>query len=214
MFDKIPSLKDFILYVIPGVLICYFGLEIFNHLDLGNLTTEEISKDNVVSFIGIVFSFLVGFIFSQIQIIIFNFFFKRRFEKMRTIEESQKANQDLKNELILRIKKEFGLTTNDFEKDHLLIFTCLNFVKIKTNSESQAYIDRYNNLSSFAMTLPLPISMGIYYFLLKTNYPLLQMTIFLIISILVIIIVVRKIVLNFRDDYYKNIFRQFLVLSK
>lgn len=213
MFDKIPSLKDFILYVIPGILICYFGLEIFNLLDLGNLTTEKISKDSVVSFVGVVFSFLVGFIFSQIQIIIFNAFFKNTFEKMRTIAESQKSNEDLKKELISRIKKEFGLV-KDFENDNLIVFLCLNFVKIKTNSESQAYIDRYNNLSSFAMTLILPVSMGIFYFLLKANYPLIQMIIILIISIFILIVIVRKIVLNFRDDYYRNIFRQFLVLSK
>ena len=48
MFDKIPSLKDFILYVIPGILICYFGLEIFNLLDLGTLTTEKISKEKKI----------------------------------------------------------------------------------------------------------------------------------------------------------------------
>jgi hypothetical protein len=213
MFDKIPSLKDFILYVIPGILICYFGLDILNILNQGTLTTEKISNDATISFVGIVFSFLIGFIFSQMQIIIFNKFLKNKFEKIRTIAESQKDNIELKKTLVERIKKTFEIN-GDFENDNLIVFACLNYVKIKTNEESQVFIDRQNNLSSFAMTIILPVILGIFDFLLRIKCPTLQMVIILLISILSLIYLISKIVVNFRDDYYKNIFRQFLVLSK
>ncbi|MES2545405.1 MAG: hypothetical protein V4548_11000 [Bacteroidota bacterium] len=213
MFDKIPSLKDFILYVIPGIVYCYFVLDIYNHFYSECYSCDDIANSLSLSFIGIIFSFIVGFFLSQLQIILFGKLFEHRFKKMRTIGESQKSNEEIKKTLIKRIKEVFEINSVS-ENDDLIIFLCLNFVKVKTNENSHIFIDRQNNLSSFAMTVLLPILLAIFDFSLKMKFNLFVTIIILLVMLGLLIYLVWKIVFNFRDDYYKNIFRQFIVLSK
>jgi len=214
MFEKIPSLKDFIIYVTPGILICYFGLDIFNNYNRSVLNAGMILKDSTLSFIGILFSFVIGFIFSQLQIIIFGYFLKKRFENMRTIKESQQGNLELQKTLINRIKAVFDIDGDNIENDNLIVFTCLNFIKIKTNEASDIFIERCNNLSSFAMSTLLPILLFIWVLSIKMKFSSCTISIILSISLAFLVVVIRKIAINFKDDFYKNIFRQFIVLSK
>ena len=169
MFDKIPSLKDFIIYFIPGLLISYFGLNVVNAYRYGDLTAEMIAKNTSLSFIGIVFSFLIGFLFSQGQIISFNLCLNKIYRKRRTISYTQKYNDEIKETLVSRIKDTFEIPGKDIEEDHLIVFICLNFVKAKANQESHLYVDRHNNLSNLALATPLPAVLAFWDILLNMN---------------------------------------------
>ncbi len=214
MFEKIPSLKDFIIYVTPGILICYFGLDIFSYYKSSGIKTDDISTNNTLSFIGILLSFVVGFIMSQVQIIIFNKMKKEKLKKLRTINETQKDNLELKKCLIEMIKSIFEIDGKDIEKDDLIIFYCLNFIKAKANEESQIFIDRCNNLSSLAVSSVLPLTLAIWDLNLKIGFTKSTTFGITIIALVFLIPIVTRIAINFRDDYYKNIFRQFIVLNK
>jgi len=216
MFDKIPSLKDFILYLMPGILISYFGLNIFNLVFSCSIEPNEMFSNNVLIFIGIILSFSIGFLFSQLQIMLFNSILRKKYQQLRSIDGSQ-SSKEIKNVLLNRIISEFqlyGIDRNVLLHDNTIIFTCLHFVKIKTNEESQIYIDRFSNLSSFACTLFLPILLGItnILILLPIEKPLMLSTI--LVSFLVVFYLIRKITVNFRDEWFKGIFRQFLILSR
>jgi hypothetical protein len=215
MFEKISSLKDFIIYFIPGVLTSYFGLFIFEHdFKSAVIKTEEISKDNTLTFIGIVFSFLIGFMLSQIQIILVNKLLRKRFKKMRTIKKSFE-NELIKETLITKVIEFFNLPSNDrnsIEKDNLIVFSCLNVIKIKGSAETNFFLDRMSNLSSFASASFIPIVLGSYCMLLKFNLSDYQRIIMLFIESIYLIIILRKIIINYRDDWFKNIYRQFLIL--
>lgn len=216
MFDKIPSLKDFIIYLMPGILICYFSLNIFNYISNGTFTTDEISGNSVLTFVGIIFSFLIGFLFSQIQLIAYNEILKKRFRKMRTIRESQ-SSDEIKETLIDRIIEVFEIPTANraaLLDDNLIIFTCLNYVKIKTNEESQQFINRSGNLSSFASVVLIPINLGILNLLYLFEVSGCMKLWIITFSSIIVFLVTFKIVINFRDEWFKAIFRQFLVLSK
>jgi predicted small secreted protein len=214
MFEKIPSLKDFIIYVTPGILICYFGLDIFSDYKSSGIKTEEISTNNTLSFIGILLSFVVAFIISQVQIIIFNKIMKEELKELRTINETQKNNLELKNSLIELVKSVFEIDGKDIEKDEYIIFYCLNFIKAKANEESQIFIDRCNNLSSLAVSSVLPITLAIWDLSLKIGYSTSTTFGITIIAIVFLVPIVKKIAINFREEYFQNIFRQFIVLNK
>lgn len=209
MFEKIPSLKDFVLYLMPGIVICYLSLDIINILNFGYLTNVSLN-DNSLSFVAIVSSFLLGFFCSQIQMISFSYFFKDDFRKMRTIAHALKHNEDLKFTVTKKIKTTFNLK-NEIEKDDLIIFTCMSYIKSKANDNSQFYVERYNYLSSFAMTLVIPLTLGILDLLLRTKLENLQILIILLTFSFCTILILSKIIFNFREDFYINIFRQFLV---
>jgi len=216
MFDKIPSLKDFIIYLMPGILISYFSLNIFNHIFNNSFTTEQISGNSVLNLVGIIFSFLIGFLFSQIQLIIYNKVLEKNFCIIRTIDGSQTSDQ-IKEILITRIIKVFEIPNAnrmDILNDDLIIFTCLNYVKIKTNEESQQFINRSSNLSSFASALFLPINLGIINLLFILGASTCIIIWVITISSIIVFLITIKITLNFRDDWFKAIFRQFLILSK
>ncbi|RKS03060.1 hypothetical protein [Flavobacterium sp. 102] len=215
MFEKITYLKDFIIYLIPGILICYFSLNIFNLLFGETLTTVYISADRTLSFIGIIFSFLVGFLICQLQIMFYNRILREKFRKMRTINETQ-YSEELKDVLIKRIKKVFKINNvdkNQLLNDNLIIFSCLNYVKIHTNDESQEYINRSSYLSSFATTLIIPINLGILNLLLHFKLSAFTIILAVIISTIIVFLITRKIAINFRDEWFRSIFRQFLILS-
>ncbi len=216
MLEKIPSLKDFIIYLMPGLLICYFSFYLLNHFNMSSLTIDQISRNPVLSFLGLVFAFFIGFLSSQLHIILFSRFLRNKIHKMRTINVSL-TSEKTQDVLINRIIKEFDLQNvnkNDLLNDNLIIFSCLQYVMIKTNEESRQTINRSKNLSSFAMTLFLPIILGLIY--LSIN---LSISNYIIIGALILVSclllkLIFKIILNFKAEYFKLIFRQFLVLSK
>lgn len=214
MFEKLPSLKDFIIYFIPGVLTLYFGLFIFEHYLKSGIKAEQISKDSTLTFIGIVFSLLIGFMLSQIQIILVNKLLRKRLRKMRTIKKSFEKEL-AKETLITKVIVFFNLPSNDrnsIEENNLIVFSCLNFIKIKGSVETNFFLDRMSNLSSFASASFIPIALGSFCLLLKFNLSDCQRIIILFIESIFLIIILRKIIINYRDEWFKTIYRQFLIL--
>lgn len=216
MFDKIPSLKDFIIYFIPGALICFFTLNIFSILspDKIKLTLEGISENSVSVFIGILFSFLVGFILSQIQIIVFNFFINNNESKIRKLE-STSMSTELKTKTAEKIITAFslnGVQTATILDDPKMLHLCLNYVKSKANEEVNFYINRSSNLSSFASASTIPLLLGIWNFTLLFTMPVVCLSVLMILSCIAIIALNGKITLNFRKEWINSIYKQFLIL--
>lgn len=217
MFDKIPSLKDFIIYLIPGILLSYFGLNIISHFSQeGNaFNSDKISNSSVLTFVGIIFSFLLGFLVSQFQIITSNFFLDRYNKKLRTIETAS-LSDDLKDELITQIQKTFNLANSDrnsLKKDPLILYVCLNYVKVNSNEESQNFINRSSYLSTFASTIPIPILLGSWNLFLEFNVSNCWTAWGLTLAAIIIIAFTNKIVINFRKEWINSVYRQFLILS-
>lgn len=216
MFDKIPSLKDFIIYFIPGALICFFTLNIFSLLSPGKikLTLVSVSSNSVLIFIGILFSFLVGFIFSQIQIIVFNFFINHNGSKIRKLE-SASMSAELKNKTAEKIITVFslnGIQNSTILDDSKMLHLCLNYVKSKANEEVNFYINRSSNLSSFASASTIPLLLGIWNFALLFDMPVICLSILMLLSCAAIITLNGKITLNFRKEWINSVYKQFLIL--
>ncbi|MES1181931.1 MAG: hypothetical protein ABUL44_03960, partial [Flavobacterium sp.] len=163
MFDKIPSLKDFIIYFIPGALTSFFGLNIFSHYfdKAAHLTTSKISADATLIFIGILFSFIVGFLISQLQIILFSKILKRFVD---TPIANTSLSKDLKILLIEKIIRKFSLTTDKDAvlKDKDLIEICLEYIKYKSTEEANSTLNRSKNLSTLSMAINIPVVLAIW----------------------------------------------------
>lgn len=216
MFDKIPSLKDFIIYFIPGALISYFGLNILSLLSPNkiNITTESISKDSVLVFIGILFSFLVGFILSQIQIIVFNHFINNNESKIRKMQFTTMSDE-LKERTAQKVIQVFSLTgvqSSTILNDSRILHLCLNYIKSKANDETNIYINRASNLSSFASASTLPMFLAIWNFVLLQEIPIVCFWLLMIVSLCVIILLAAKITINFRKEWVNSVYKQFLIL--
>lgn len=225
MFDKIPSLKDFIIYFIPGALICFFIIEIA-HKYIGTTNTSNfINNNNLKVFIGVLISFLVGFISSQSHIIIFTKILRKNNENMRTLALLD-FDTDLKESLIERVIREFGLNPlnedgtnlNEIKKkllnDNSLFFLCLQYVKVKTNIECLKSIDRSDYMATFSSTLILPYILGCTYFLSKVGLDPCCVLFSTMVLTSIFITFIYKTIVNFRGEWYKVIFRQFMILSK
>lgn len=217
MFDKIPSLKDFIIYLIPGILISYFGLNILHHYldDKLIITTDRVSNNSALTFVGIIFSFLIGFLFSQFQIIIYNGFLNRYNRKLRTIA-STSMPEELRDKVAQQVIKVFDLHTmnkNIVLNDTQILYLCLNYVKINSNDESHFFINRSSYLSTFASVIPLPVLLGTFDLLLVFKISALLRTGILLIVLAFMILFTFKIIINFRREWLSSIYRQFLILS-
>jgi len=216
MFDKIPSLKDFIIYFIPGALISFFTLNIISLLSPNKvaITSQSISKNSVLIFIGILFSFLVGFIFSQLQVIIFNYFINYNGSKIRKMQFCSMSNE-LKERTAQKVIHVFSLTgvqSSAILNDSKILHLCLNYIKSKANDETNIYINRASNLSSFASASTLPIFLGIWNFTLLYEIPIVCHWLLMIMSAFVIILLTSKITINFRKEWINSIYKQFLIL--
>lgn len=216
MFDKIPSLKDFIIYVIPGMISCYFGLNIINQINLFDkpFTSESISKNSVLTIIGVIFSFLIGFIISQLQIITYNFILNRTNTRIRTIQGTS-LSIELKEKIADQLIKTFNLNVarDRILADIQILYLCINYLKIYSTEESISSINRSGNLSTFASALPIPVMLGSWNLLLELRLSTIQMIVILVTFFIFLIAFVTKIILNFRKEWVNNVYRQFLILS-
>lgn len=218
MLEKVPSLKDFIIYFIPGTLICFFGLNIITIISASkiSLSTETISNNSVLVFIGILFSFLVGFIFSQLQIMCFNIYVNRNDSEIRKIKSTSMSNL-IKEKTAESVKRIFELNTVDINtilNDSKILHLCLNYVKFKGTAETNIFLDRASNLSSFASASAIPIFLGIWNFSLLFDIPILCLCTMLFVTSILIIAFVMKITINFRKEWINSIYKQFLIQSK
>ncbi|MGY5353624.1 hypothetical protein [Wenyingzhuangia sp. IMCC45467] len=212
MIEKSFTIKDIIIYLIPGILNTFF---IFLFFKLKNPEIIDFTTmDTKYSIVTIVLAFLIGFIFSQIQIILSNKILKSTYRKLRTLEESIEI-EEFKIVMCREIKKVFelnNLSNDDLLKNDQIFFFCYNFILEKGNNKSIELINRAKNLASFATSLYIPVVlMLINSFLYFENNCKLIM-----ISILVSFIFfysLRKITINFRGEFYKNTFRVFYLAN-
>lgn len=217
MLEKIPSLKDFIIYVIPGLMICFCIINIINHNPADQFPqTKELSKDVGIALISLLFSFIIGFIFSQFQIIFLNKIVRRRNPFLRTLFGTD-IDYEVKLSIINSIISELKLVPKDnleaYMKDENITELVINYLNIKGNDNSVKYFDRDSHLASFAITLPLPTILFSVVLLNSLNLDIVIKGISIFISSIVLIFLCMKISTNFRKGWVKKVFFQFLIIS-
>ncbi len=213
MFEKIPSLKDFIIYFIPGVLTSYFGFCIFAHyIAEVKLTIQEVSSDTVLVFISILFSFIVGFLTSQLQIILFKKVLKRFVDN--SIYQSS-LYPSLKDLLIDKIIKKFSLTDSReaLLKNPQVIELCLEYIKHKSTEEANSTLNRSKNMSTLAMVINVPIFLAVWNLLFVFHISGLPMFIVLILTIFGSIAASMRIAINFKKAWLEGIYRHFFIMK-
>lgn len=215
MFDKIPSLKDFIIYFMPGVLICFFSADLISHFSSSRLLLIDKANNSVLIFIGIVVSFLVGFLLSQAQIIIFNKILEKKLKAKRTIEGIGWLTE-IQDSLIHEIKKRVNIpdTIVDLNKDEEIVFFCQQYVILKTTEKGLQFIDRSSHLASFACAMFVPVILGLIDLFLYFEWEACWIIWGVMLLGGAVFLLILKIMLNFKKGWYADIFRQFLVLSK
>ena len=217
MFEKIPSLKDFIIYVIPGLMICFCIINIINHNPTDQFPqTKELSKDVGIALISLLFSFIIGFIFSQFQIIFLNKIVKWKNPFIRTLFGTD-IDSDTKLSIMNSIISELKLVQKDNleiqMKDENITELVINYLNVKGNDNAVKYFERDSHLASFAITLPLPTILFSVVLLNSLNLDVLIKWIFICISSIILIILCMKISTNFRKNWVKKVFFQFLIIS-
>jgi hypothetical protein len=216
MLEKIPSLKDFIIYFMPGVLICYFAWDLFNHFSGTVLLITDIAGNSVLVFIGIIFSFLVGFLTSQAQIILYYKILDKKLKPKKTIHGTGWPNE-IQDALVAEIRKRMDIpnaNSDDLKKDEEIVCFCEQYVLLKTNERGQRFINRSSHLASFACAAVLPVLLGVTDLFLYLGWECCWIVWGLTAVAIALFFLVGTIIYNFKKGWYETIFRQFLVLSK
>jgi hypothetical protein len=218
MFEKIPSLKDFIIYVIPGLMICFCIINIINHNPSDQFPqTKELSKDVGVALISVLFSFIVGFIFSQFQIIFLNKIVRWKHPFLRTLFGTD-IDSETKLSIMNSLISEFKLAQNDNldvqMKDENMTELAINYLNIKANDNSVRYFERDSHLASFAITLPLPIILFCIVLINSFNLSFLTKYVMVSASSIILTLLCIKISVNFRKGWVKKVFFQFFILAQ
>jgi hypothetical protein len=158
MIEKTFSIKDVIIYLIPGIINTFlFGLLISHFVEIDFLS---LLKNNIsLSIIGVLASFLIGFLISQIQIIISNKLLKKKFRVLRTLNKSIEV-KEFKPVICNEIRKVFkmdDISNENLLKNEQILFFCYNLILEKADNRSVELINRAKNLASFATGLYLTI---------------------------------------------------------
>ncbi len=217
MNEKIPSIKDFIIYVIPGVMICFCALTFFNnHKNTGYVLANDISKDIGFAFLSVLFSFIVGFVFCQFQIIILGLLIKKKKPYIRTLYGAN-LNENIKDKIIEKYFLEFPFekktSKGQLMKDSKFTDYIVNRLILNNNQEGIKYFERDSNLSSFAISLPIPIILLTTVLLNQFNINMFTNIIVMPIISIIIISLCVKISINFRKGCTQKLFYQYLILK-
>jgi len=217
MLEKINlTIKDLIIYFIPGV-ITLFSLIYLNGY---NFKKIEIIDNTSLVFLSIIFSFLFGFIFSQLQIILFYIFYKRIDKDKKYLLLSHcSIHAEFKNKIADQIKITFGLSSEfnvqDVFNDKDILDLCDNYVRTRGNAEAYSPIERDSYLSSFSIAIFLPIVLGLLSYIksLKDGFESWGNYVLPISLIIIIIPTIGKAAINFKKGRTCKIFEQFLIYS-
>jgi hypothetical protein len=216
MKDKIYTLlKDIIIYLFPGIIIMYcltliFG---FNLSQLG-----DISKTNIV-FVGVIFSFLVGFTTTQLQIIVFLFLMKK--SNKITLAYCTLPNY-IESKIALKVIDTFdfnGVSEKEIIKDSSILGLCKEYVAQRSNSEAISMIERDSYLSSLAFGSFIPLTLSIFSLIninqgkISLGDGFIDSIAYLILIAIIFLIILRKIGKNFRKGHAKKVFQQFLIIA-
>jgi len=201
-------LKDFIIYVIPGSLIYFSGLQIIGSLEA---YVAAIKDNNSLAILSVFLCFIIGFVFSQLQIILFWRFHKERRAKMI---EASILDRNIVIAEVCKVLKIDEITIKDKEDlDSYLVNICYNYVKIRGNNETAAAVERDSYLSSFSISIYLPIILSIIGFLEKSNWTYLHISIATIFISILLFFLTQKVAINFRKGRITRIFLQFLIFT-
>lgn len=212
MLEKSFTIKDLIIYLIPGIinlmLFSFFLLSITN----SDKKIFELIKNNIsLSILGIVISFVLGFILSQFQIIIFKKIFEEKLKEIRKL--SYCITLDVFKPIICEeIKKEFKLDKLDnttLLENQDIFFYCYSYVIEKSNDKSLEVINRSNNLSSFATALFIPIALIALNLVNQFSINCGGKVVLFIFLLIPSFFLLKKIIINFKGDFHLNTFRAF-----
>lgn len=208
MSEKFGTLlKDFIIYVIPGFLITTCIIQLYGKLEL----ITNLIKDNLnIAIVGLFFSFIIGFLSSQLQLVIFNIL---KGEKTYTLNDVI-DNEPLKDRILAKFIETTGIDISQKkilpESSNIRSF-CNQYTTNFGNSESLNLIQRANYLASFSITLVIPtilcLATTLMYFQVK------YISIITIIFSCLLLILVNKIFHNFEKSRVSMIFYTFLAIS-
>ncbi|MCT3719905.1 hypothetical protein [Elizabethkingia anophelis] len=217
MFEKSFTIKDIIIYLIPGVINTILLAKFISNIFLPKISLIDFIRNNIsLSILGVAISFLIGFIFSQIQIILSNKIFKDEFRKLRTLNSAIEIEtfKPVICEIIKKVFKLDNISNDDLLKNHQIFFYCYSFVLEKANNKSIELINRANNLSSFAASMYIPLLLIIlnlcYFFKISCILEALP----LFFTLLVLYYAIAKITLNFKSEFYNNTFRTFYLKNR
>jgi len=221
MFEKLPSLKDFIIYFIPGLLTTVFSAGIIMRLSKNSETKlmDQIGHGSTYIVVGILFSLILGFCISQVQITLFGKLMKKKIPMLRCISY-YKFHSDFQKSLIGQFKKVFDCqsATDDLICKMEPAVYCYAYILEKGKSDTVQFIDRQKNLSSLAFALPIPMTTFMVYFslLIESLNLATFSTYYWILGILVIFIIVSilfcRIWLAFIKGFHKDVFILFQII--
>ncbi len=214
MFSNFLSFRDITLYVIPGNITAYVFLKI---LSLHNVAPFPFFVQNTTSSIGLLFIFAsistcIGFLQSQIIIKIYNWL----------IEVSNKnpfliANLNLSEEFESNIKTKIQKLLNqtgDYVPSPSHVAFCNTYVLARTNDHSYGYSRRLMNFSLFATVIPVPFTLGLYYFLYKIDINVGFKFLILLITGIAVFYFCYSITIEFRKAWAKSVLFFFLSLPE
>lgn len=213
MLDKISIvLKDVIIYLFPGVLI----LSCLIKLTGNSFETLGISNNINIALIGLAFSFIFGFIVSQLQIILFWKCIKIRY---RTLNDC-KFNESVKSIVIEKIIKVFNfpVSTNhdDLKDDEKITELCGAYVKSHCSYEAYSQIERDGYLSSFAISLFIPTVLSCIILFKESSFYNLNFWLVIFISTLLLVFLIwliYRISINFKLGHTVRIYYYFLSIA-
>jgi hypothetical protein len=218
MFDKLSlAIRDVIIYVIPGLISTFclvYVLNSFHFFGEFNIFSKIKESTNFGIFV-LLFSFLVGFLSSQFQIIVFWAIFSHgRITLLKDIE----IDTNIKSKIALGFAK---LAQIEGSVDESALFghencfsICQNYVNLRTDADTKASIDRESYMASFAISSFFPIALATIVVALKLIPAIgtFGVSFSAIIFITFLLILIKKIAFNFRKGWSKIIYYQFLLL--
>lgn len=208
--DKLSYLiKDFFIYLIPGLLISCCTLYLFDNFQT---LREVIISNNNLAILGCLFAHIIGFLSTQFQIIIYDLYRKKTkniYTLKNTVDDQIIKNKILeKGSLILGINQEEQL-----EEDEMFRSFCSQYVNLHTTTESLNLIQRQQYLSTFSISIFFPTLLSLFtlmkYFLFQNS------TIFItiVLSIIILLMLINEIFNNFEKGRVKSMFLTFLSIK-
>lgn len=208
MSEKFGTLlKDFIIYVIPGFLITTCIIQFYGKLEL----VTNLIKDNLnIAILGLFFSYIIGFISSQLQLILFNIFKGENTYNLADVIE----NESLRNRILYLFIKTTGVEIAKkedlFDSSNIRSY-CNQYITSFGNSESLNLIQRANYLASFSITIFLPTILCLITIL--TYFKVQYMWVITVVFSCLLILLLYKIYHNFEKSRVSMIFYTFLAIS-
>ncbi len=212
MFDKIGIvLKDFIIYLIPGLLICYLGLLLWNpEIQL----ISEVQTNICLTAIALVIAFVVGFICTQIQLMVANAFKGSDLWALNTLNLQENIKMHVVYKVNKLLKVDHEILPETVLHDNELVHFCFYYIKSNANGDAINVVERDSYLASFAISIYLPINLCFIVLLKALKMDLWQTMGFEVVFLAISFWLIRKIVVSFEKKWAEKIFYLFINTNK